>query len=177
MSSPTYKREPLTPDEITKLTSVCTLPKEKLVIFTLLDTGLRVSELSTLTKDNIDWQGHRLTIFGKSSRQAGGKPKRRVVPMSDRVRGILEPWISAQDKVGLHIQTIQSIVKRVAQKAGITKKVTPHVLRHTFACMCLRKKMAITTVKNLLGHDHLITTMLYLNMTNEEALVDFEGKW
>jgi integrase/recombinase XerD len=60
-----YKREPLTPDEANRLANACQTHEEKLIIWTLLDTGLRVSELANLTKDNLDWQNHRLMIYGK----------------------------------------------------------------------------------------------------------------
>lgn len=56
-----YKREPLPPDEANRLANSCESHKEKLIVWTLLDTGLRVSELAELTKNNIDWQNHRLT--------------------------------------------------------------------------------------------------------------------
>ncbi len=60
-----FKREPLTQDEATRLANACTTHGEKLVVWTLLDAGLRVSELAGLTKDNLDWQMHRLMIYGK----------------------------------------------------------------------------------------------------------------
>jgi integrase/recombinase XerD len=60
-----YKREPLTEDEANRLANACERHEEKLVVWTLLDTGLRLRELSKLTKDNIDWQRHRLTVYGK----------------------------------------------------------------------------------------------------------------
>ncbi|HYY16002.1 MAG TPA: site-specific integrase, partial [Gammaproteobacteria bacterium] len=60
-----YKREPLTPDEANRLANACQTHEEKLVVWTLLDTGLRVSELASLTKNNLDWQNHRLMIYGK----------------------------------------------------------------------------------------------------------------
>ena len=60
-----YKREPLTPDEANRLANACRTHEEKLVVWTLLDTGLRVSELASLTKNNLDWQNHRLMIYGK----------------------------------------------------------------------------------------------------------------
>ena len=60
-----YKREPLTQDEANRLANACQTHTEKLVVWTLLDTGLRVAELATLTKDNLDWQHHRLMIYGK----------------------------------------------------------------------------------------------------------------
>ena len=59
-----FKREPLMPEEANPLANACQTPKENLVIWTLLDTGLRLAELTHLKKDNIDWQGHRLMIYG-----------------------------------------------------------------------------------------------------------------
>jgi integrase/recombinase XerD len=60
-----YKREPLTPDEANRLASACETHQERLIVWTLLDTGLRVSELAGLTREHIDWQNHRLMIYGK----------------------------------------------------------------------------------------------------------------
>jgi integrase/recombinase XerD len=60
-----FKREPLTHDETNRLGHVCSTHQEKLVVLTLLDTGLRVSELAELTRENLDWQMHRLMIYGK----------------------------------------------------------------------------------------------------------------
>ena len=51
-----YKREPLTADEANRLSNACETPEEKVVVWTLLDTGLRLGELEQLTKDNLDWQ-------------------------------------------------------------------------------------------------------------------------
>jgi integrase len=60
-----FKREPLLPEEATRLAQACQTVREKLVVWTLLDTGLRVSELADLSPGQIDWQGRRLTIYGK----------------------------------------------------------------------------------------------------------------
>ncbi len=60
-----YKREPLSNDEADKLMNACNNFREKFIIWTLLDTGLRVAELATLKKDNILWQEKRLMIYGK----------------------------------------------------------------------------------------------------------------
>ncbi len=60
-----YKRQPLLQDEATRLAQACKNHREKLVIWVLLDTGLRLAEFVGLSKDNIDWQSHRLMIYGK----------------------------------------------------------------------------------------------------------------
>jgi integrase len=69
-----YKREPLTQDEVNRLANACVQHVDKLIVWTLLDTGLRVSEFAGLTRDKVDWQTHRLMIYGKggpSFREAG----------------------------------------------------------------------------------------------------------
>ena len=60
-----YKREPLTADEATRLANACNAHEEKLVVWTLLDTGRWVCELANLKRANLDWQNHRLMIYGK----------------------------------------------------------------------------------------------------------------
>jgi len=75
----TYKREPLEEDEIVTLRSACKTQQEEVIINVLLDTGFRVSEFASLTRENIAWQRGCINIVGK-----GGK--RRVVPMSNLVR-------------------------------------------------------------------------------------------
>src|SRR6202158_1703518 len=76
-----FKREPLTADEANRLALVCSTYEEKLIVWTLLDTGLRVAELANLTKDSLDWQGHRIMIYGKGG-PYGTKSKRRVIPLT-----------------------------------------------------------------------------------------------
>jgi len=84
-----FKREPLTQEEATRLANACITAEERLAVWTLLDTGLRVSELATLTKDNLDWQMHRLMIYGKGG-PYGAKSKRRIIPLSPRVQPLIE---------------------------------------------------------------------------------------
>ena len=76
-----FRREPLTQDEANRLANACKEHEEKLVVWTLLDTGLRVSELASLTRDNMEWQTHRITVYGKGG-PYGSKTKRRIIPLS-----------------------------------------------------------------------------------------------
>lgn len=167
---PEYKREPLTQDEANTIAGACKDAREKLVVWTLLDTGLRVDEFSSLTKTNIDWQQHRITLRGKGN-------KRRVLPMSDRIRPLIEQHIGLNDHIGMAVRTIQILVKRVANRAKITRPVSPHVLRHTFAVTCLSKGLSLPALQKLLGHENLQTTAIYLNMSNGEAIREYGEKW
>lgn len=171
-----YKREPLTPDEANRLANACEEYSEKLVVWTLLDTGLRLTEFETLKKDNIDWQRHSLIIFGKGG-PYGKKTKRRVVPITPRVQPMLEGHFSLHDSIGINKRTIQRLVKKVANKAHISKDITPHVLRHTFAVTAVQKGLSLPSLMKILGHDHLSTTQIYLNLSPEMALNEFHDKW
>lgn len=175
MSPATFKREPLTSDEVERLNNACESLQEKLIVWTLLDTGLRIHELCNLTPSNVDWQSHQLIIHGKGS--AGKGKKRRIVPMSDRVRALLEGFFATQKDFGLGIRAAQLIVKRVANRAKISRPCSPHVLRHTFSVTCIKKGMKFTTLKELLGHSHLATTWIYSQVQPEAALEEFRQKW
>ena len=100
-----YKREPLSMEETDRLVNAAETFQEKLIIFTLLDTGLRVGELAGLKKDNILWQERRLVIFGKGG-PYGKKTKRRVVPITTRVRRVLENHFAIENTFGMTPRTI-----------------------------------------------------------------------
>lgn len=171
-----YKREPLSNEEVDRLVNATGRFDEKLVITTLLDTGLRVAELAGLTREGIQWQDRRLVIYGKRARQSK-QQKRRVIPMTPRVRTLLEHHFAYENELGMSVRTIQRIVKRVATRTGILKHVTPHVLRHTFSVLCIKRGISTRTLMHLLGHERLSTTELYLNLSPEDAIREFETKW
>ena len=169
-----YEREPLSDEDVHKFTNAAQTFQEKLTGFTLLDTGLRVGEFAALSKDNLQWQERRLRIYGKGY---GKKSKRRVIPMTERVRVLLERHFAVEDTLVISKRTAQREVKRIANRAGIIKPCTAHVLGHTFAVNCLRKGTSIVTVKALLRHDRIETMMIYLNLSPEHVIQDFREKW
>lgn len=171
-----YKQEPLTNNEWDNLVNACDDLKEKLVIYTLLDTGIRVGEFANIKKDDIQWQEKRIIIYGKGGHY-GKKSKRRVIPITERVKTLFEMHFTNHKDIGISVRTIQRMVKKVANKAGITKKVSPHVLRHTFAIMCIKKGISTRALMSLMGHDHLSTTEIYLNMSPEDIIKEFKEKW
>ena len=171
-----YKREPLTQDEANRLANACQNHEERLVVWTLLDTGLRVTELAKLGKNNIDWQAHRLMIYGKGG-PYGTRSKRRIVPLSARVQPILEGHFALHDSVGMTSRTIQLLVKKIANRAQISRPVTPHVLRHTFAVASIQKGISLRSIQKVLGHDSLATTEIYLNISPEEIIKEYQQKW
>lgn len=171
-----YKREPLSDDEVDKLTNACDTFREKFVIWTLLDTGLRLSEFASLTKESVQWQEKRLVIYGKGGAY-GKQTKRRIIPMTERVRRLISHHFAENNWLGFGSRTVARIVKKMANKAGISKPVSPHVLRHTFSVNCIKKGVSTRALQTLLGHDRLTTTEIYLNLSPEDAIRDFLDKW
>jgi integrase/recombinase XerD len=137
--------------EANRLANACQTHEEKLVVWTLLDTGLRVAELAKLTKDNLDWQNHRLMIYGKGG-PYGKLSKRRVIPLSPRVQPLIEGHLGLHDSMKIGIRTIQRMVKILANRAHIRRKVSPHVLRHTFSVVCIQKGISTRALQEILGH-------------------------
>src|SRR2546427_459007 len=83
-------------------------------------TGRRVAELANLKKDNLDWQGHRLMIYGKGG-PYGTQSKRRVIPLAARVRPLLEGHFALHDEFGLSVRTVQRVVRTIANRAQISR--------------------------------------------------------
>jgi integrase/recombinase XerD len=171
-----FKKEPLRAEEADRLANACRTPDERLVVWTLLDTGLRVSELCSLTGENVQWQQRAIRVKGKGG-PYGKRSKNRIVPMSPRVRALLEPYFALNDKWFVGTRAAQKMVKRVANRAQLTQDVTPHILRHTWATLALQKGMSLAAVQKILGHDRLTTTAIYLNLTDQHVVEEFEAKW
>lgn len=171
-----YVREPLRAEDADKLSNACNTAEEKLIIWTLLDTGLRVSELCNLTSQNILWQQKSISINGKGGPH-GKKSKKRVVPMSRRIQALLEHYFAINEKWFVGVRQVQKIVSNVVNRAEISQKISPHVLRHTFATLALQKNISIAAVQKILGHDRLATTAIYLNLTESHVMEEYQQKW
>jgi len=173
--SHTFVREPLTSEECDRVINACRTFREKLVVWVLLDTGLRVSEFCGLRKEHVHWQENSLVVWGKGG-WYGHRGKRRIVPLTARAKQLLEMHFCGNETLGFTKRTAQRIIKRVANRAAITKPVTPHVLRHTFAVNCVKDGLSTASLKKILGHDRLETTEIYLNICPEDALNEFFRK-
>jgi site-specific recombinase XerD len=158
-----------------KGTDVATL-RDKAILETLFSTGLRVSELVSLNQD-IDLSRDELTVRGKGE-------KLRVVFFSPAAKAAIAAYLKARGDMeeALFIQygknkavkasrltsrSIERLVKKYAIKAGITKKVTPHVVRHSFATDLLQNGADIRSVQALLGHASINTTQIYTHVTDK----------
>lgn len=166
--------------------------RDKAMLELLFSTGLRVSELAALLREQVNLERDEFTVRGK------GK-KLRVVFLSNQAkywlkqylgkRGDVSPFLFvAHDRAqsgrdaevsGLTPRSVQRVVERYARIAGITKHITPHTLRHTFATDLLMNGADIRSVQSLLGHSSITTTQVYTHITNQhlrEIHAEFHAK-
>ncbi len=101
-----FVREPLNSEECDRLVNVCITLREKLAIWTLLDTGLRVSEFCSLSRNNIQWQENHMIIWGKGGRYGTCK-KRRVVPLTPRIKQFLQLYFATNEKIRFSVRGTQ----------------------------------------------------------------------
>lgn len=138
----------------------------------LYATGLRVSELINLKFDNVNIEEKFVTIIGK------GK-KERLIPFTDIAQSYLKLYLRNRKKsksnfifltrLGKPISRVEfwRQLKNIAISAGITKKISPHTLRHSFATHILSAGADIRFVQEMLGHSSISTTQIYTHLTKE----------
>lgn len=167
----------LTKEEIKILFSVIGNRKHKLMVTLLYAAGLRVNELVNLKVRNFQFNENYGWV-----RQGKGRKDRPFI-LADKLKEILLQWIhdnnlSHDDWLfpgqipGNHIstQSVRLILKQAVKEARITKKVHPHMLRHSFATHLIENGYAVTEVQPLLGHRNLETTMIYTHMAAPQLL-------
>ncbi len=148
--------------------------RNRAIVEMLYGSGLRVSELVNLRLSNMYLADGYMLIEGKGSKQ-------RLVPISDEARQWFGYWM--QDRAQLDVKPdyidiafvnrygrqltramIFTIIRRLAEQAGITKKVSPHTLRHSFATHMLQNGADLRIIQQLLGHEELTTTEIYTHL-------------
>lgn len=172
----TFLRQPLLAEEADQLSHACQTLEEKLIVWVLVDTGLRISELCSLTPQNMLWQEKALRFSGKGG-PFGKMSKIRVVPLSPRAFRLLSSYFAGNNKWFVKARRAQQIVRIIANRAQIATTVSPHVLRHTFATLALQRGISLPAVQKAMGHDKLATTAIYLRYTDRHVLEEFEKKW
>jgi len=154
--------------------------RDRTILETLFSTGLRVSELVSLNRDQVDLERKEFGVRGKGN-------KLRVVFLSDTAAQWIERYLrSRQDhfkplfirysgkvdarnngeKMRLTARSIQRIVAKYAKRSGLPIEATPHTLRHSFATDLLISGADIRSVQEMLGHESIRTTQVYTHVTN-----------
>ncbi len=160
--------------------------RDKAILELFFSTGLRVSELCKLKIENINLKKDEFTVRGKGA-------KLRVVFLSQdakhwlgeylKIRQDINPYLfisydkaclrrqanaGREDQTGLTPRSVQRLVQKYARVAGITKQVTPHTMRHSYATDLLMNGADIRSVQAMLGHSSITTTQVYTHITDQQ---------
>ena len=161
----------LSREEINKMIKETSNLKHKLILMHLYYAGLRLNEIRNLRWCDIDFDRELIHI-----KIAKGE-KERIVFLHPKLRETLKLYgtgknhsliLKSERNKKYSEKTIQEIVKNAARKTDITKKVTPHTLRHSFATHLLEGGADIRYIQQLLGHKNLQTTQIYTHIANKD---------
>ena len=158
--------------------------RNKAMIETLYSCGLRVSELITLRISDLFFQDGFIRVIGKGDKQ-------RLVPISDSAIRLIRLYLEQRNHLpvnekyadilflnnqgrGLTRVMIFHIVRELAAKAGIDKKISPHTFRHSFATHLLEGGASIRQVQEMLGHESILTTEIYTPLDRETLRENLE---
>jgi site-specific recombinase XerD len=163
----------LSREEVQRLFSVVTNLKQKALFMVAYDAGLRLSEILNLQVEDIDSQRMVIRV-----RQGKGKQDRyaRLTPgllkllreywRAERPETYLFPGASKHKRYDL--ATPGQLLKKACRRAGITKRVSMHTLRHSFATHLLEAGVNLRVIQRLLGHGRIQTTVIYTHVSAEE---------
>lgn len=157
--------------------------RDRAIVEMLFSTGLRISELCRLNRENVNLKTREFSVLGK------GK-KIRTVYLTPTAVKLLEEYLNKRDEAfqplfinarqrkneletngesrRISRTSIEIMIRKRGRMAGITKPVTPHVLRHTFATKLLRNGADLRSVQELLGHANIATTQIYTHFVNAD---------
>jgi site-specific recombinase XerD len=158
----------LSKKEVEKMILLTNNLTHRAIITFLYYAGLRISELINLKSNNIDFERELIHVRGKGE-------KERVVFLHPKIKQLFEfmntgkSFIFKSNRNQKYTKrTVQQIIKNSAKKAGIRKRVTPHMLRHSFATHLLEAGADIRHIQKLLGHSSVSTTQIYTHVAGKD---------
>ena len=161
----------LSADEVTRMIDNAYSLRNKVVISLLYSSGIRLSEMIQLNVDSI--QNRKFTVIGKGR-------KERLCFIDERTESLLAEYLAQRDddcpaliislsrKERMTPSNVQLLLRNSGVRAGIQKRVTPHVLRHSFATNFISNNGNIRVLSTLLGHSNVGTTMVYTHIVDNE---------
>lgn len=160
----------LTKEEITQLIDSANNLKSKLILQLLYSSGLRVSEIVNIKKEDINFEQNNGWV------RAGKGKKDRIFIISKKLSPKLKKYseknkdwkyLFSKEKP-LSTRNIQKIIKNIVKKSGINKKIHPHTFRHSFATHLLDSGVDLRKIQELLGHSSISTTQIYTHISSEQ---------
>lgn len=162
--------------------------RDRALIELLFSSGLRVSELVSLNRDHVNTKRREFTVRGKGqkdrpvfiSQRAAEQIELYLVVRADSLPPLFLNYSrnnvvsSSGDYRRLSPRSIQRIIHKYARLAGITKHVTPHTMRHSYATDLLMNGADIRSVQSMLGHSNISTTQIYTHVTDQHLRQEFE---
>ncbi len=156
--------------------------RDRAIIELLFSGGLRVSELVSLNRDHINLERREFSIRGKGQKdrlifispEAANWLDQYIKSRPDNFKPLFVHYSGSKDGLDdgaytrLTARSVQRLVQRYARLAGITKRVTPHTLRHSFATDLLSNGADLRSVQSLLGHANVSTTQIYTHLTDPQ---------
>lgn len=162
-----HVRQPLTPVEFEKLRRGCRTPKERALVEFFFATGCRVSEVVSINRNDIDYYNKRIKVIGKGD-------KERYVFINAAATVALDDYFTArtdknealfvsdrQPHGRLKKNAIEKIIRQIGIRAGIGRRVFPHLIRHTTATHLYQHGMRLEDLQVFLGHESADTTRIY----------------
>jgi integrase/recombinase XerC len=168
-------RTALRPDEHTKLLSLAGgNPRDYAILQVFLQTGIRVSELCALTREDIDFAERLLRVTGKGQKTRTIELEKRGIQairnyLAVRPESLHEELFLNYQREPLSERGVRKMLAKYLKGSGITKKISPHSLRHTFATYKAGRGVSPYVLREWLGHARLDTTQIYVHMARENT--------
>jgi site-specific recombinase XerD len=153
-----------------------TAKRDLAILYLFYDTGIRLNELVTLDLDDIDFKRGVFKVLGKGSIEREAIFENDTIKVLQNYLKIRRTWKGNKSKAVFLSRTgsritkmnIQRNIERYGKQAGITKKVTPHMLRHSIATHLLNNDTDVRRVQHFLGHRSIASTAIYTGIVNDK---------
>ena len=169
------ERQALTQLELEHLRLACETPREKAMLEFMYSTGCRVSEMCNVKIADINFKENTVHLYGKGRKHRTSFINARCeVALNEYIkhRKGESDYLFVSDRAPhekLTKASVEKVVRKCAERSGLKKHITPHVLRHTTATQAVNNGMAIEDVSKLLGHANVATTMIYAKVSHSKV--------
>lgn len=183
----------LTPEEFENLVqemcharNVVAAARNRAWLELVYSSGIRVAEAAAMNIEDIDFWNGTIRVIGKGNKERVvpvGKTslaairdylKRREITVGERSQEARPLFLNLKAGTRLSVRAMHMIIEQAARKAGISRPVSPHVIRHTFATHMLNSGCDMRSIQEILGHKNLSTTQIYVHVTTDRLRKSYE---